>query len=90
MEARENKLTKADIIYMLAMVCICISLIFLHLKYINIICVMDVISCVLTALAVIVKIFKCKVNWLAVGFGKKVIVYNAKKIDEQVNEYERR
>lgn len=84
MEVQENKLTLKDIVSIVVIVFTCILLIFTHLKYINVVCVLDVMICVFSVLVITARIFIWKVKWFAVGFGKKAIVYNEKKIDEKV------
>lgn len=84
MEAQENKLTKTDVAYMIAMILICISVVFLHLKYINIICVLDIMLCVLSIVLISARIFLWKVKWFAVGFDKKVLIYNEENIIEKM------
>lgn len=90
LEAQGNKLTLKDIVYIVAIVFTCILLIFTHLKYINVVCVLDVMICVFGVLVITARIFLWKVKWFVVGFGKKVIIYNEKKIDEKVKENEGR
>ncbi len=90
LEAQENKLTLKDIVYIVAIVFTCILLIFLDLDYINAVCVLDVMICVFSVLVITERIFLWKVKWFVVGFDKKVIIYNKKKIDEKVKENEGR
>ena len=90
MEAQANKLTLKDIVYIAAMVFTCILLIFIHLKYMNVVCVLDVMICMFSGLAIAVRILLGNVKWFAVGFDKKILVYNEKKINEKVKENEGR
>ena len=82
MAARANRLSVTDIVYMLAMGFICTSLLILHFNYINIVCVIDILLCVLSVCVIGARIFFWKVDWFAIATGKHIVVYNEKAIEE--------